>query len=200
MEQEILKLFTLNEKLKFSEIEKLVKVRSNKLAYHLKHLAKKGILIKENEFYTLSETAEHLIPYLSDKKSPLIVILIRIGNQNKCFLQKRGKRPFKDKLSLPGGRLLVSETIPEAVKRIMKEKFSINAEIKKIISISHEFVKRKNRTLHSFILILTEAISKDNIKLENIKENKNKIIKSDYNLITSNNKSIKIQEFITPSD
>ena len=78
MEEKILKEFLYNNELKFSDIEKALKIRSNKLAYHLKNLTKKGILKKQNETYKLSETAEELIPYLSEKQSSLAVILIAI--------------------------------------------------------------------------------------------------------------------------
>jgi ADP-ribose pyrophosphatase YjhB (NUDIX family) len=201
MEEKILQLFVFNEKLKFSEIESLLKIRSNKLAYHIKQLVKKNVLAKEKEYYGLSETAEFLIPYLSEKKSPLVVILIRIGNTRRCFLYKRGKRPFKDKLSLPGGRLLVNEKISDAVVRIMKEKYNISAKLEKINSISHEFVVKKNKKIvHSFILILVSAKTKDKIDLIEIKKNKSRIILSDYKIITSPEEKIKIQEFITPSE
>ncbi|MBM3234228.1 NUDIX domain-containing protein [Candidatus Pacearchaeota archaeon] len=197
IEKKILRLFTEKEKLKFSEIEKLLKIRSNKLAYYLKNLIKKGILEKQNENYRLTETAENLIPYFSEKTSPLPVILIRIGNNKNCFLCKREKRPFRDKLSLPGGRLLVNESIKEAVKRIMKEKYNINAELSKIISVSLEIVKRKSKKMHSFILILVEAMTKNKVKLESAAKNRKNIISSDYKLIASKPKEIKIENFYT---
>jgi len=199
MEKNILELFLFNHKLKFSEIEKQLKIRSNKLSYHLKNLVKKGILEKQEETYQLSKTSEHLIPYLSDKKSPLPVLLVHIGNKKQSFLYKRQKRPFKDKLSLPGGRILLNESITQGVKRIMKEKFNINAKLKKINSISLEHVGTKNK-IHSFFLILTTATTKDNITLTNIEKNKAKIISSDYKLLKNNlDKELKINVFNTKS-
>ena len=62
--------------------------------------------MKSNDSYGLSETAESLIPYLSSKRAVLPVVLICIGNSKKCFLIKRDKRPFKGKLSLPGGEIV----------------------------------------------------------------------------------------------
>jgi len=199
IENKILRVFTLNENLKFNEIEKLVGERSNKLAYYLNLLVKKGILEKNNENYKLSETAENLIPYFSEKTSPLPIILIRIGDNKKCFLYPREKRPFKNFLSLPGGRLLVGEEIKEAVKRIMKEKYNINAKLSRIISVSHEFVRRNKKNMHSFILILVEATLKDKIKLEDVNKNRKRIINSDYKLITSKDKGINIKTFYTNS-
>lgn len=198
-EKRILKLFTFNERLKFSEIALSAEIRSNKLAYHLKNLVKKGILERNQEYYQLTEAAENLIPYLSEKNSPLVVILIRIGDRKKCFLYPREKRPFKGKISLPGGRLLVNETLKEAVKRIMKEKYKINARFKKVVSANQEFVIKNKKIIHSFILILVEACAKDKIKLEEVNKNKKRIINSDYNLIISKNRGINIKTFFTNS-
>lgn len=199
-EKKILELFLFNNNLKFNEIEKLIKIRSNKLAYHIKNLIKKGILIKNQENYLLSETAEHLIPYLSEKNSTLPVILIHIGNKKHCFLYTRKKRPFKDYLSLPGGRFLTNESISEATTRLMK-KFNINANLKKINSISLEHVKKqgsKNK-IHSFLLILVSAKTKDKIVLTKI-DKKSKIIKSDYELLKNDlNKELKINTLYSKS-
>jgi ADP-ribose pyrophosphatase YjhB (NUDIX family) len=201
IEQKILELFLFNNKLKFSEIEKYIKIRSNKLTYHLKSLIRKEILVKNNENYSLSETAEHLIPYLSDKKAVLPVILIHIGDKNQCFLYTRDKRPFKNYLSLPGGRLLINESIEEATKRLMK-KFSINAKLKKINSISLEHVESQssNNRVHSFLLIFVSGETKDNLVLTNIRKNKSKIINSDFQLLKNNlNKKIKINTLYSES-
>jgi len=196
MEEKILSAFLYNKKLKFSEIEKSVKTRSNKLAYHIKKLENQGILIKEKEFYSLSEFAQKIIPYLSSKQSALPVILIAIKEKEKAFLIKRKKRPFLDKLSLPGGRLLVGEEISDSVKRIMKEKFSINAKLSKINSVSLEHTIKNKKKIHSFLLIFVTATTKD--KINYLTLNKKEMITSDYELIKNNlNKEIKINTFLT---
>jgi len=198
MEQKILETFLFNNKLKFNEIEKLTKIRSNKLSYYLKKLEKKSILTKEKNFYKLSETSEHLIPYLSDKKAVLTVILIALEKNKRIFLYHRQKRPFKDKLSLPGGRLLAKESIPDCVKRIMNQKHNINAELKKINSISLEHVKNNNKMVHSFLLIFVTAKTKDKINYTDVEGNKSKIISSDYKLLKNDlYKKIEINTFIT---
>ena len=196
MEEKILSAFLYNKKLKFSEIEKSVKTRSNKLAYHIKKLENQGILIKEKEFYSLSEFAQKIIPYLSSKQSALPVILIAIKEKEKVFLIKRKKRPFLDKLSLPGGRLLVGEEISDSVKRIIKEKFSINAKLSKINSVSLEHTIKNKKKIHSFLLIFVTATTKD--KINYLTLNKKEMITSDYELIKNNlNKEIKINTFLT---
>ncbi len=183
MENKILEVFLYNKKLKFNEIEKLTKIRSNKLAFHIKKLLNKEILTKKDDYYLLSDSSEFMIPYLSSKKSTLPVILIAIEKNRKVFLYPRIKRPFKDYLSLPGGRLLIGESIKEGTRRIMKEKFNMICHFKKINSISQEHVKKNKTKIHSFLLIFVTASSKEEINYYDIEENKNKIISSDFHLL-----------------
>ena len=87
--------------MKFNEIEKQTKVRSNKLAYHLQKLTSNGILTKSDDFYKLSKKSEEKIPYLTDKKSLIPVIIVAIRNRKRIFLVQREKRPFQNKLAMP---------------------------------------------------------------------------------------------------
>ena len=183
MESKILQLFAFNNRLKFNEIEDLLKIRSNKLAYYIIKLVNKNVLIKKDNNYSLAENSEYLIPYLSEKNYVLPVILIHLGNKENVFLYKRNKRPYKDYLSLPGGRILIGESFENAVSRLMKEKFNLNCEFKKINSVSLEHVRKNNKVIHSFFLIFVSAKTKDEIKLMDIRKNKSKIIKSDYYLL-----------------
>jgi ADP-ribose pyrophosphatase YjhB (NUDIX family) len=181
---EILKLFQYAEKLKFSDIERAMNVRSNKLSYHLKNLTKRGVLEKDGEFYKLSESSEYMVPYLSEKQSLLPVVLILIGDNKNAFLYKRKKRPYHNLLSLPGGRILLGESLEDTSKRIMKEKFNINTKFKKLNSISFEQVKKSEKIIHSFILFFVNVTTKDKIDLTDVEKNKSKIIPSDYKLIS----------------
>ncbi len=185
MEQKILSTFLYNHKLKFNEIEKILKIRSNKLAYHIKKLKDKKILDKKEDFYELSKKSEPLLPYITEKRSILPVILIVLKNRGKIFLHEREKRPFKNLLSLPGGRILSGETIQKATERIMKEKFGVNCNFKKVNSVSLEQVNKNRQPIHSFLLILVTATTKDKIKYSSIKKSQTSIIKSDYELITN---------------
>ena len=191
--EEILRLFLYNDKLKFNEIEKSVKIRSNKLTYHLKKLIEKGVLEKKNEYYKLSESSEILIPYISDKKTVLPVLLILIGNEKNAFLSNREKRPYQGKLGLPGGRVLLGESFSDATERIMKNKFNIKCKLQKVNSISLEHIKKNKKTIHSFMLIFVTAKTRDEIELVDLEKNKSKMISSDYKLITQDlSKEVKI--------
>ncbi|MEK6760684.1 MAG: NUDIX domain-containing protein [Nanoarchaeota archaeon] len=200
MEKNILRLFLYNRQMKFNEIEKQTKERSNKLAYHLQKLTKSGVLTKSKDFYTLSEKSEEKIPYLTEKKSLVPVIIIAIKKEGKIFLVKREKRPFKNKLALPGGRIVLGENIPKATERIMNEKFGIKCKFEKINSISLEMVKNKKEVVHSFILILVTAKTKDKLNYFDLNKSKRSVISSDYYLIKNDlDKETKLQNLITKS-
>lgn len=184
MEEEILNLFAYDSNLTFTEIKNKLKIRSNLLSYWLNQLLKKQIIQRNNNSYSLTESSEYLIPYLSKNKSILPVILIQIGNSS-CFLHKRIKRPYKGLLSLPGGRILLGESLKSASERIMKNKFNIEIKETKLKSISLEHIKKKNKIIHTFILILVTSKSKSPIYLTDINKNKRLIIPSDYHLIIS---------------
>jgi ADP-ribose pyrophosphatase YjhB (NUDIX family) len=103
--------------------------------------------------------------------------------------------------SLPGGRILLGESLEKASQRIMKEKFNINANFKKLNSISFEQVKKSGKIIHSFILFFVTATTKDKIELADILECKTKIISSDYKLITEDsNKETKIKTIFSKTN
>ncbi len=194
----ILQQFLYNDKLRFNEIEKESKIRSNKLSYHIKQLMEDGTITKENEFYKLSEKSEPLIPYITEKQTILPVVLIALKEKDKIFLHKREKRPYKGLLGLPAGRILLGETIKDATERIMKEKFKIKVKFRKVNSISTENIQKNNETIHSFLLILVTATTKDKIVYSDLKKNKKEIISSDYKLIKEDlNSKVKIRNIIS---
>lgn len=185
METNILSLFAYHRTLTFSELEKLLAVRSNKLAYHLKRLCAKGKLEKAGLHYRLTETAEPLIPYLSSSTTPLPVVLIHVGTKTHAFLTIRKKRPYLGHYGLPGGRLKVGETVSQAARRIMSEKFGIAVQPSRRVSFALEQVKKDNTIVHSFLLILVHAKTNEKIILQNIAQKKKAIIPSDYALLST---------------
>lgn len=194
MEKEIISLFLTDKKLKFNQIEKLLKTRSNKLDYHIKKLIKKNILEKRGNYYQLSDASEYIIPYISEKKVLLPVVLVLIGNDKKAFLYRRTKRPYQGLLGLPGGRILLGESIKDCVRRIMKEKHNINAIFERVNSVSIEHLRKKNKMINSFLLIFITARTKDRMDFTYLEKNKKEIIKSDYDLIKKDkNKTVNIK-------
>ncbi len=180
MENKILHVFLYNDKLKFNEIEKLTKLRSNVLAYYLKNFEKEKIIIKDGDTYSLSGEFEYIIPYIGAREAALPAILIAIGKRNKFFLPVRKKRPYKGLLGMPAGRLLIGESIEDAVKRIMREKYGVNAELKYVNSVSLEHIGKKGKIINSFLQILVSASVKEGLTYTDLEKSKGSIIKSDY--------------------
>ena len=183
MTKKIIEPFLYNNKLKFNEIEKMTNLRSNSLAYSLKNLQKEKVIIKEKEGYSLSEEFEHTVPYISDKQAVLPTLLITIGKGKNFFLRIRKKKPYLGLLGLPAGRLVVGESVAEAVSRIMKIKYGVNAKLKHINSISLEHLKKEGKTVHSFLQIFVTASTRDKLLLTDIEKNRKRIIKSDYQFL-----------------
>lgn len=198
MEQSILRLFLYNDRLKFNEIEKSSGKRSNILSYHIKKMLNEGIITKDHGFYKLSEDSESIIPYITEKRPVLPVVLVAIKENDRIFLHKREKRPYKGLLGLPGGRVLLGETIKEATERIMKEKFGVNCKFRKVNSVSIERIKKNNKIIHSFLLIFVTASTKDKINFTDLKRSRKGIIESDYRLIKEDlNSKIKIKDIFS---
>ncbi|MGV8171932.1 MAG: NUDIX domain-containing protein [Candidatus Woesearchaeota archaeon] len=164
---EIFKLFLENDRLKFSEIEKYLKIRSNMVSYHLTSMIEDGILIKKGEYYHLTEHAEKYIPLFSDifgtDVGPLPVILIAVMNrkQDRILLVKRNKRPYKNYWSMIGGKILLHEDFREASVRKVKEKTGLDSEFVSLNDIMHERVASSGIVKHSFILLFTKVSVKD---------------------------------------
>jgi ADP-ribose pyrophosphatase YjhB (NUDIX family) len=158
--QKIFTLFTKNSKLKFNEIEKAIKIRSNMISYYLDQMKKEGILQKKGDYYSLTNDAERYIPTLThlleNEVSPLPVVLIALTNKNKILLIKRNKRPYQNYWSMIGGKIKLKESFEEASIRHIFEKTGINAKFKQIKSVFHEHVTKDNQIKHSFILFFIQ--------------------------------------------
>ena len=87
----------------------------------------------------------------------------------------------------------MGESISQATERLMKEKFAISIKFEKVDSISVEHIKKSGKVIHSFLLILVSAKTKERIKLINIDKNRRSIIKSDYQLMKSKFNTINIE-------
>lgn len=197
MEKSILECFLYAEKLRFSEIEKRVGVRSNKLSYYLGKLVEAGVLGKEDEFYFLSESSLKMIPYVSDKDAVMPVVLVAIEKEGKVFLVERKKRPFLGRLSLPGGRMVQGENFEEACVRIGR-KFGVSVKFEKVCSVSLEHVGNGEERVHSFLLILVKAGSRDSLEYVDFTKKKELIVGSDYLLMERDlGKSLDIESFET---
>ena len=165
--QEIFTLFLYHDKLKFNEIEKKTKIRSNTLAYHIKEMQKDSILEKKGEYYFLTDTAEKLIPIFSNTASaPVATIVVIVMHHNKILMIKRNKRPYKDYWSLIGGKIHLDESIEESSLRIVKEKTGIDAEFISVNAMMQERIVEGSDVKHNFLIVCTQLKAKNNLAKE----------------------------------
>lgn len=192
--EKIFSLFLEKEKLKFADIERAIKIRSNMVAYHLRQMEKEGIIKKKQEFYVLTENGEKYLPIFSHvtgkEIGPVPVILVAVVHNDKILLVKRNKRPYKDYWSMIGGKMKIHEDFDEASVRLVKEKTKLDSEFVSLNAVLHEKVRGEG-IKHSFILFFTVVKIKkqDSLKGQNLqwfkkeKTLKQETIPSDYWLI-----------------
>ncbi|MCK4670299.1 MAG: NUDIX domain-containing protein [Nanoarchaeota archaeon] len=158
--EKIFKLFLDKISLKFNEIEKAIKIRSNMVSYHLEKMQEEGLLEKRGEYYYLTKEAEKYIPIVShltgEKMSPLPVVLVALVNNGKILLIKRNKRPYQGYWAMIGGKMNLEESFEEASIRQIKEKTNIDASFVSVNNVLHERVEGDDMIKHSFILFFTK--------------------------------------------
>lgn len=195
--EKIFKLFLKNRKLKFSDMEKEMGIRTNHLAYHLKQMQDDGVIIKDEESYILTDKAEQLMPFfnqMTGKEVGLLpVVLVAITNKGKICLLKREKRPYKGYWGLIGGKPKINESIEEAALREAEEETGLKCKFNRINAIVHERVSEQGAIKHGFLLMLASVEPKSEKIVESdegsvswfeIKTlNKKEIIPSDYIMI-----------------
>jgi len=163
--EDIFKLFLTNDKFRFNEIEKRLKLRSNLVSYHLERMQKEGLLEKRDDYYFLTKEAEKYIPTFQKKLNPLPIVLVALMNEDKILLMKRNKRPYKNYWGLIGGKMLLEESFTGASKRLVREKSLIEIDNVTVNSVLHERVLGDEIIKHSFILFFTKA-NTDNINFK----------------------------------
>ncbi|VVB73529.1 GDP-mannose mannosyl hydrolase [uncultured archaeon] len=197
----IFRLFLEHRRLKFSEIEKLTELRSNKLAYYLKGMQKENILRKKGEHYRLTGEAEKYLPLFSSRgREPITtlpIVMVAIVRKGDMLLIKRRKRPFKDYWCMIGGKMLFGETFEQATRRLAMGKASIRGRFVSLNAIMHERIHENREIKHSFMLFFTKMAARSAefkqtpsgelkwFSLERIRRMKRRIVPSDYWLITN---------------
>lgn len=203
----IFQQFVYAQILRFSELQSRTKIESNLLAYYLQGMVKKGLLEKSLNGYKLTLNAEKYLPFFvpnQESITPLVVVLIACVEKDRILLLQRNKRPYQNLWSLVSGRLLITESLNDAIKRIMKEKVNAEVDIHHFVSITYERLLEKGNYQHGFLLMTALVTPKTDVKEKSYlkwfslsKLPKRKIIASDYWIIQNKLKdSVSITEEI----
>jgi len=167
--EQIFQLFLHKQQLRFSDIERALGVRSNKIAYHLDKLVEEGLMEKQGDFYVLTDEAERFIPVFQNiigkQLSPVPVVLVAIVRENKILLLQRTKRPYLGYWGLIGGKMLMEESFSDTTVRLVKERTMADASFSGLHAVVHERVQSGAMLKHGFVLFLAsvsmEGIPKD---------------------------------------
>ncbi|QQR92403.1 MAG: NUDIX hydrolase [Candidatus Iainarchaeum archaeon] len=197
----IFQQFVYAQTLRFSELHARTKIGSNLLAYYLNGMIKKGLLEKSVNGYKLTLAAEKYLPFFvpnQESISPLVVVLIACVSDGDILLLQRNKRPYQGLWSLVSGRLLITESLSDAIKRIMREKAEVEVDAHRFVSITYERLLEKGNYQHGFLLMTALVTPKTLVKEKSYlkwfplaKLPKRKIIASDYWIIQN-----KLQESV----
>ncbi len=171
MKHRIFELFLRSKRLRFSDIEKALGIKTNVLAYHLNTMIKEGMLLKDGDDYLLSTHGEKLLPFFAHITQQLTggclpVVLAAIVKNNKILLLKRKNRPYKGYWGMPGGKLHLEESIEECTIREVKEETGLDCKFSHIAAIVHERVKESDAYTHAFLLFFVVV----KLKTDKIKE------------------------------
>jgi len=163
--EQIFSLFVDKRSLKFSQIEKAIKIRSNLVAYHLDRMRLEGLIKKDGEKYSLTPKSEKFIPIfphiVGKDPGPLAAVLVAVVNKGKILLLQRNKRPYQGYWGMVGGRINHSETIIRAATRLVNDKAGIRGSGARIKAVMHEQVNGDGIVKHSFILFMVTMESDD---------------------------------------
>ena len=125
--------------------------------------------------------------------------------KEKFLLIKRNKEPYKDLCGLIGGKIEPGETIEEATLRETLEESGIHGDFIGVRAFLNETILNDNgEPIMHFILAICHVIAKSDCfenseegnlawyDIEEVKEKKDEIIPSDYNIIVKTLKNSQI--------
>lgn len=95
---------------------------------------------------------------------PRLCVEVVIKTNDGILLTKRNIKPLRGQWHIPGGTILMGETIKQAVKRVAKEELDIKIDIKKISGVIEYHIK--NYFSQPIGLIFLAKIISNNIKLD----------------------------------
>ena len=163
--ENIFELFIKKHKLKFSEIEREIKIRSNNLNYHLKKMINENLLEKKEDYYYLTIEAEKIMPFFAHltgkEQGPLTIITAAIINKERICLLKRDKRPYKGYWGLIGGKVMMNESIKECALREVKEETYLDCKFDKLVAVLNERVMENGEIKHAFNIFFCKVIAKN---------------------------------------
>jgi 8-oxo-dGTP diphosphatase len=163
IQKSILKL--LNERpYNYSDLYKILDLRSNLFNYHLRTLLKQNLVLKSDKKYRLSSVGQSISPYLDIEKQPIVTVLLAIINGGNMALVKRSKYAFHGHWAIPGGKIKFGEAAEEAAKRICRKETGLEPRSVEYVATIQEIVNENGKEKHHFIFLLYKANTEGELK------------------------------------
>jgi len=163
---QVLRKLLFNPQLRYTDLRPAQDIENNKLNFHLNTLKKLGLIIKKEEFYSLTNKGKELAGRLDTddlkvkkqaKISAWVCPIRNKGKETEYLIYTRLKSPFYGCQGFMSGKVDYGERVIEAAKRELKEECNLEGE-SKIIALKHYRVfDANNRELveDKFMFLIT---------------------------------------------
>ncbi len=155
IQKELLKKLVYTPGLRFNALV-IEDLESEHMNYHLKKLMELKLVVKEKNYYTLTDWGKEFTNRMDDENKqtelqPKTSILIYGARKNKKgeienLLMRRLKQPYFGKVGKLTGKVRFGESIIEAVKRELFEETGLSAKTVILEELYHKLRKREDGT------------------------------------------------------
>ncbi len=84
---------------------------------------------------------------------PIVGVGGVVIHRNRVLLVRRGREPMKGEWSIPGGALELGETLPDAVRREIKEETGLDVEPTRILMVLDRIVNHGQRVKYHYVIV-----------------------------------------------
>ncbi len=202
---------------KFVVLKRATKFDSNFLAYNLNILIKEGLIEKKHPYYSLTDKAKYIVPYIPEyndaTKIPLPSVITILKKGNKVLVRKKQSEPDKGKSCFISTRLHLGESILDSAKRSVSKVAGVEIKNINIICVNNYTATNNGNIAHYIVFFLTaepigipkegkwknyasireEMVPDNKFILKSMLKNRNaKIIDSSYNQSSNKFKIVKV--------
>lgn len=174
LQRELFAKLMLKSSLGFNELWNK-KERSNKIAYHLKHLCKIGLVSKTDNKYSLSEQGRALSAHIGSDgtitRMPTVAYLLIIKNGKKFLCQRRRKEPFRGYLSFVSGSVDFGTSSMEYAKKDAERQTGLTIKSIQPKGIEEVITYDGGQKAYHHVLIAYDASARGKLKQTIGKEN-----------------------------
>lgn len=84
---------------------------------------------------------------------PIVGVGGVVIHRDRVLLVQRGREPMKGEWSIPGGALELGETLPDAVRRELKEETGLDVEPTGILLVLDRIVRHGQRVKYHYVIV-----------------------------------------------